>query len=425
MKKFRLNMLSAAASTAAFLGFFRFKTYFFPRMMLTNRLVRLISARITMRPASQLHCHFSAASCASQLSSEKQIEFLVDLCSVDSKTLNPAAVGWSRQPLHRCDLGAATGRNKRWEYWCVQGPHFAFAATVSDIDYLALHSVWFTDFANVSLEDARMLPLGLGGKSILPTRCGGPAAGQAGDLSVKIDPTTTGIRLRAQSPRVSADISISRPAGHECLGVVIPWSSSRFQYTVKENALPAQGTVTVDGRPYAVQPHNCYAVLDHGRGRWNYNTEWNWGSGSGRLPDGRLLGIQLGGKWTDGTGMNENALCVGGRLHKLRDVRWEYDSDDWMAPWRVCDAGADADAVTNSSSAVPFASAGATGSSRRRVNLTFTPRYERAVRTNALLLANETHQMFGSWSGTVVTDEGEEIAVRELQGFAEEVRMRW
>lgn len=125
------------------------------------------------------------------------------------------------------------------------------------------------------------------------------------------------------------------------------------------------------------------------------------------MDDGRSLGIQLGGKWTDGTGMNENALCVAGRLHKLRDVRWEYSPDDWMAPWRVHDA--------------PSSAAGAPS----RVDLTFTPRYERAVRTNAVLLANETHQMFGTWSGRVVTDDGEVLAVKELHGFAEEVRMRW
>ncbi|WP_289020093.1 DUF2804 domain-containing protein, partial [uncultured Ornithinimicrobium sp.] len=31
------------------------------------------------------------------------------------------------------------------------------------------------------------------------------------------------------------------------------------------------------------------------------------------------LGIQLGGRWTEGTGQTENGLFVGGRLHKIHE----------------------------------------------------------------------------------------------------------
>ena len=60
--------------------------------------------------------------------------------------------------------------------------------------------------------------------------------------------------------------------------VVVPWSESRFQYTVKDVALPASGTVTITGRQYEV-PEGSWAVLDHGRGRWPYRVTWNWGAG--------------------------------------------------------------------------------------------------------------------------------------------------
>ena len=39
------------------------------------------------------------------------------------------AVGWSRRPLHRTDLGAGWGRRKRWEYWAVLGEQAMFAVT--------------------------------------------------------------------------------------------------------------------------------------------------------------------------------------------------------------------------------------------------------------------------------------------------------
>ncbi len=62
---------------------------------------------------------------------------------------------------------------------------------------------------------------------------------------------------------------------------------------------------------------------------------WNWGAGSGRT-DGRVVGIKVGGRWTDGTGSVENALLVDGHLTKIsEELVWDYDPEDWMSPWRV------------------------------------------------------------------------------------------
>ena len=62
---------------------------------------------------------------------------------------------------------------------------------------------------------------------------------------------------------------------------------------------------------------------------------WNWGAGSG-VVDGRVVGVQVGGRWTDGTGSTENALVVDGRVHKIsEELAWDYDPADWLAPWRV------------------------------------------------------------------------------------------
>lgn len=116
-----------------------------------------------------------------------------------------------------------------------------------------------------------------------------PRSSGAGDLGVRarhlqirVQPTAGGVAHACVGDRVSADISLERPAGHESLGVVIPWSDSLFQYTVKENTLPATGgVVTVDGRTFDFEPEDSFGVLDHGRGRWPYRTTWNWGSGSG------------------------------------------------------------------------------------------------------------------------------------------------
>ncbi len=180
----------------------------------------------------------------------------------------------------------------------------------------------------------------------------------------------------------------------------MPWSGRLFQYTVKENTLPARGQVAVGGREH-VFGEDSWGTLDHGRGRWPYRIDWNWGSGSGRV-DGRVVGLQVGGAWTDGTGSTENALTVDGRLHKLgEELLWSYDRADWMRPWRV--------------------EAPRTG----RADLTFTPYYVRSDRIERVIIGNDTHQAFGHWSGWVADDSGERISVDGLHGWAEEVRNRW
>ncbi|MGV8978957.1 MAG: DUF2804 domain-containing protein [Cellulomonas sp.] len=128
---------------------------------------------------------------------------------------------------------------------------------------------------------------------------------------------------------------------------------------------------------------------------------WNWGAGSGTV-DGRVVGVQVGGRWTDGTGSTENALLVDGRLHKCSDeLVWEYDRADWLAPWHIHDQA------------------------RERVDLLFMPFHERASRMNLLVVAGETHQCFGTWTGWMTDDAGTRVRVDGVTGWAEEAGNRW
>src|SRR5690606_27503546 len=68
------------------------------------------------------------------------------------------------------------------------------------------------------------------------------------------------------------DVDIERPLGHESLSVVIPWSSKRFQFTTKDQARPATGSLRVgdDELPIGSDGEAAWGVLDVGRGRWPY-----------------------------------------------------------------------------------------------------------------------------------------------------------
>jgi hypothetical protein len=53
------------------------------------------------------------------------------------------------------------------------------------------------------------------------------------------------------------------------------------------------------------------------------------------------------------------------------------------------------------------------------------PFKDRTAETHLLVIDSIVHQMFGRYSGKVVADDGEEIVLDGLIGFAEEHHARW
>src|SRR4051794_29265925 len=105
---------------------------------------------------------------------EREITGDVDLCNADG-TLNRDAIGWSRTPVHRCNLpddARRWGRAKRWDYWCVTADPWIVSFTIAHVDYLALVSVWFKDVhTGRYLERNAGSPFGVG--LTVPDRVGG------------------------------------------------------------------------------------------------------------------------------------------------------------------------------------------------------------------------------------------------------------
>lgn len=60
-----------------------------------------------------------------------------------------------------------------------------------------------------------------------------------------------------------------------------------------------------------------------------------------------------------------------------------------------------------------------------QLSLELAPRYDKHSRIELGVMGTETHQVFGTWSGRFVSDDGESIELAGMQGFAEESRSRW
>lgn len=332
---------------------------------------------------------------------ESEITRPVALTGPDGR-LNPAAVGFTRTPVHTTDeigrFGRGWGRNKRWEYWAITTPTHIVSVTVSSLDYASVHDLWLFDRETHEVIHSGVIRP-LSGSVTLPGTLGrGPARVRTGPLKVDITEEDNGTRLRADTSLVHLDVFAERPDGHEALGVVVPWSKTRFQYTVKDVARPASGTIQINGARIVIPRGASWATLDHGRGRWPYSMHWNWAAGSG-ISNGRVIGVQLGSKWTDGTGSTENALFVDGRMSKIsEELAWDYDTGNWLAPWHISGDSAD---------------------------LTFTPFYDKVSATDLKIFSSHGHQCFGTFRGWMLDEAGERVSFSGITGWAEDVRNRW
>lgn len=338
---------------------------------------------------------------AMAVTEERELTAPVDLCTPDGR-LNPAAVGWSRTPLHRGNLRGRWLRKKRFNYWAVTTDTHLFSVTVSNLDYAGVIFVYVLDFETKAFHEQTVLaPLGLGVQ--MPDVPTGRIQFESSRMQVLMDDDGDHIVLKASVPDfggrpLNADFQLRRPPGHESINVVIPWDERTFQFTSKQPALPAQGVVRLGDERISF---NGFGHLDFGRGIWPFESRWNWAAGTG-VQDGRVIGLNLGGRWTDGTGMTENGFVVDGLATKIGDdLRFEYDDRDFMRPWRIRTA------------------------TTAHVDLKFVPFFERIAATNALVVRSKVHQMFGRFRGRVTTDDGESIHIENLIGWAEEHRARW
>jgi hypothetical protein len=140
--------------------------------------------------------------------------------------------------------------------------------------------------------------------------------------------------------------------------------------------------------------------LDWGRGVWAYDSFWVWASASGFTADQQTIGLNIGFGFGDTSAASENAFILNGKIHKIGKIEFSYTSENFMQPWKMV-------------------------SEDQRLNLTFTPFFDRQAKTDAKILKSEVHQMFGKYAGTLVTDDGLTIEIQDLIGFAEEHHARW
>ncbi len=335
---------------------------------------------------------------------EREITEPVHLCDSNGR-LRPESIGWARSPLIRCDLSHHFMRKKRWNYWCISNQDFLLSATISDLDYAGVVFLYYLDLRTMAfLEKTVVTPLGKGCR--MSDEVNETVEFSSKDLTIAFlnNNGTVDMHINCEDfggKNMSASLTIELPPGHETLNVVIPWSQERFQFTSKQNCLPASGTFMVGEQIYEFEQEHSFACLDFGRGVWPRYITWNWASLSCRQ-DEHTLGLNLGAKWTDGTGMTENALLIDGNIEKLgENIIFSYEENNLMKPWKLTSEVTD------------------------RIKLDFIPLYERVAKSNFGLISSDVHQMIGRFTGQIKSEKGLTFWISPSLGWAEYHNAKW
>ena len=323
--------------------------------------------------------------------------------------------GYHTALVREYDRSAIRGgalRIKEWDYYCIIGGDAVLALTIADNSYMSLDSVSFIHLGTGFQHTwSGMGVMTLGRRGFPATSVRGDVAveksayalrfendGKRRVLTARVDNFKDGKPLTARM--VLTDV----PRDSMVIATPFPEKKTAFYYNQKINCLRAEGDVQFDGKNYVFSPDTATAVLDWGRGVWTYKNTWYWGSASG-YADGHAFGMNLGYGFGDTSKATENMLFYDGIAHKLEHVTFGIPQtadgkDDFLKPWTVTD-------------------------NHGRLDLIFTPILDRASCTSVVLIESDQHQVFGRFDGKAILDDGTELQIQNLTGFAEKVSNKW
>ncbi len=308
-------------------------------------------------------------------------------------------------------IKAGKSRIKEWDYYLIYNDRFGVALTLDDNSYMGMISASFLDFQNPAertFSPMFWLPFG---------KTGFPSTSASGDVSVSVKGASGSYTHEKDARHLvfhmdnfdngmpfDCDILLTdEPRDSMVIATPFPEKPTAFYYNQKIIAMRAKGTVRYKGQTYTFDPSDSFGLLDWGRGVWTYDNTWYWSAAQGEV-NGHTFGFNLGYGFGDTGAASENMLFYDGVAHKLDRVTFSIPQkdgkDDFLSPWRFTD-------------------------NEGRLDLMFTPIIDRKSKTDVLVICSDQHQVFGRFTGKVVLDEGTELQINDLLGFAEKVRNRW
>lgn len=284
--------------------------------------------------------------------------------------------------------------HKQWHYAALMTPELMLGLAVVNVGYAANGFLYLFD-----RQAKRML---VNRSQVMPpflARVGLPAEGadtrfRAPGLNIALTrrPGSPLFQLEVQGGdglQVAAELDMSEAPAPFTAIARIPEGVANC--TQKFGCIPIRGEIRLGDRHFDLGGGN--GTLDHTNGLLARDTRWRWASGHSRR-----FGFNLVEGFNDEI---ENVLWLDGDLVQVGRVRFAFDPQAPMAPWRIT-------------------------SPDGRVDLTFQPEGLRHKHEDLMVAMSRYIQPVGSFSGTLrATPEGPAFAIQDVTGVTEDHQARW
>jgi len=349
--------------------------------------------------------------------------------------------GWARQMVFdykRSQAKLWAPLVKEWDYYGCLDNEIGVCLTIADMGYAGTLSATVLEGFNrgagnvVEFTDTLLKPLSLGSWHLPEHPSQGSTHGRIGDaemtFSVDGEEEEDGVRYRirtlivdwpnfgAKAPEeyrqrvgvgLKAKLTLRERIGNDTIVVATPFGSNDHLWYLNQkiNCQSVCGNAVAGNIQHEFHREKSFAVLDWGRGLWPYTSSWVWASASGMAEnqDGTKVsfGLNFGHGFGNCATHTENSVFVDGKITKFGRFRIDFDKANFKeGKWHFVDE-------------------------EDQVDITLNPLYDRFAPIDVKVLSMVTHQVFGVYSGTVKTEDGDVIKIDNLIGWAEFVANSW
>ncbi|MCL2233522.1 MAG: DUF2804 domain-containing protein [Treponema sp.] len=323
----------------------------------------------------------------------------------------PQNFGWARHPFFAYDnklLLSPRRRVSESDRYILFSPTHVFIFEMLDEGYLG-----YTCLSAASLKDKKrstyriLTPFSLGSFYL-------PGDSESGAIKfskkknyLNFAVMDKGIRIiKVDIPHfgrnrsLRGEVVLTPPPEAESLLTHMPWRrrGNAFCYTRRSPWYSVEGVIQHGTSELVFTRGNGWGILDWNRGVRPAKDLRFWAAACGQSA-GRQAAFSVGHNSADSSLGTENAFFLDGKLHKLDQVTFHIPSTR-QVPWRFT-------------------------SNDNRLEMTFSPQQERDENHQMLFYSLKRRQLFGSFSGRVVLDDGNEFEFSNITGFAERRKSRF
>lgn len=322
----------------------------------------------------------------------------------------PRNFGWARAPFFAYDhrlVNAAKRRVSEGDRYILFSPGHTVLFEILDDGYLGYV------FASVaSLRDKKrstqtfVTPFSLGSFDLPGSSETGAIKFSRKTVMLNFAAMEGGARIiKADIPKnnhrhsIRGEVVLTPPPGAESLVTHLPFrgKDGAFSSARRSPCYFAEGVIQFGASELVFTRGTGWGVFDWGRGVRPHSDLRFWAVGSGQAGD-RHAAFSVGFSTADSGAGTENAFFIDGRLHKLDQVSFHIPAGR-LEPWRFT-------------------------SNDNRLEMSFTPHQERDETHQMFMYSLNRRQAFGSFSGRVILDSGEEFEFHHINGMTERRKSR-